>query len=525
MRIKTSSKNQEIIEKLTHIYNFESEGIIARIAFALSLSLDRKFDLNDNHKLSSDGKEFRDERSLFGSYLGDKSNFIVYKSLLDCHYQKVATEREFQILFKLHLTHGLERINSEISNRDLTSGFHFEYLVKNVSIGLSLLGETALFLKQDGYLEFSTYNQLVSFELGRDIENNEAVVVNLNKDFEPQHMAFAGMTRSGKTELIKDILFQISENTSGNLKFIFFDYKGEGQSDKLKKFLTDTNCEFIDIENTPFSFNPLASINFIDERKKQMHIQSFVDSISAVDTKMGNSQKFILKTILNNLFENVVSEENLPTVDGLHKELVNYYQNIEKAPDNLYAIIENLSNYIFTPPTDYNEKLYNKNIYLNLPTRASDTLRQICVYLTLNYLFSEFIKSEPVVQNEEGIKPLRYIIVIDEAHVYLKNKSSRLLLESLLRLISSKGVSVVLLSQGVEDYKHKDFDFTSQIKITACLDVMQKDLNLIKNFIGTPKSELKLRTAINKLEQGKAIINLTEPKVIEVNQLWRTFKK
>ena len=285
-----------------------------------------------------------------------------------------------------------------------------------------------------------------------------------------------------------------------------------------------TNAEFINLEENPFSFNPLESVDLLNERATQMNITSIVDAIAAVETKMGTSQKHIFKTILTTCFENI-EQGKTPTVVNVFDALVKYYEDNKISPDTLYAIVENLSSIIFKKPENNAGKIYHKNIYLNLPTRASDTLRQICVYLTLNYLFAEFMKCEQVVQNQDGIKPMRYVIVIDEAHVYLKTKSSRKILEDLLRLISSKGVAVILLSQGVEDYKHKDFDFTSQIKVSICLNIKDKDYNQIKNFVGTPKSAPKLKEVIEKLDSGKAVINLSEPQLVEINQFWKTIKE
>ena len=45
----------------------------------------------------------------------------------------------------------------------------------------------------------------------------------------------------------------------------------------------------------------------------------------------------------------------------------------------------------------------------------------------------------------------------DDRIIYLKNKNARKALEELLRLLRSKGVIIVMLSQGVEDYKTKDY--------------------------------------------------------------------
>lgn len=135
-----------------------------------------------------------------------------------------------------------------------------------------------------------------------------------------------------------------------------------------------------------------------------------------------------------------------------------------------------------------------------------------------NSYFSSTNDCEPV----NHIFPLRYVIVIDEAHIYLKNKNARKALEELLRLMRSKGVIIVMLSQGVEDYKTKDFDFASQVKLPICLNVQNKDYKAIVNFVGTPSSKYKLESKIKNLESGKGLINIGEPKIIELRQWWKT---
>ena len=113
------------------------------------------------------------------------------------------------------------------------------------------------------------------------------------------------------------------------------------------------------------------------------------------------------------------------------------------------------------------------------------------------------------------------MIVIDEAHAYLKEKNMALVLEELLRMIRSKGVIIMMLSQGVAEYKQKGFDFSSQVKIPVLLNVQNKDIKTAKSFLGTPKSEYPMKDVLNKLEGGKGVINFDEPKLIEVNQFWK----
>ena len=97
-------------------------------------------------------------------------------------------------------------------------------------------------------------------------------------------------------------------------------------------------------------------------------------------------------------------------------------------------------------------------------------------------------------------------------------------LEELLRLLRPKGVIVVMLSQGVEDYKTKDFDFASQVKLPICLNVQNKDYRMIESFVGTPNSKFKLEAEIRKLDSGFGLINLSEPKTISLRQFWKTAK-
>ena len=91
-----------------------------------------------------------------------------------------------------------------------------------------------------------------------------------------------------------------------------------------------------------------------------------------------------------------------------------------------------------------------------------------------------------------------------------------------MRILRSKGVVIIMLTQGVEDYKTKNFDFSSQVKIPICLNINNKDYKLIESYVGTPRSKQKLQEAIGKLEPKKGLINIKEPQVIKINQFWET---
>jgi DNA sulfur modification protein DndE len=521
MAIKTNQVNRINVTRLSNLLKFKNEAIIARISIAFSLQQNFKFELFDSQKFDNEGKEYKEE-TLFG-YFGDLSNRVIYKALFDQHYGKSLSETEFSKLVKLHLDDGIDKLSRILLDENKGRNYQFDFLLGLVKEGLSLVNDLSYFNQTATFhKELNAYEGLVSFEIGKDLKG-ESIQIDLNdlKKFDSHHIAIAGMTGSGKTQFIKDILYQITRDTGSELKFIYFDYKGEGKSNELQSFLKATNCEYVDVINGEYDLNPLEYVNLSNENLKLANIKSFVDSIASIATNLGVKQKHILQTVIRDTFSKMKGGE-YPTLKKVFLQLKDYYENIGEEPDTLYSIIEDVSSFIFSNEkgSGNNDGILNKNIYLNLPQSLSDTLRQLCVFLTLNYVLEYFNGVSDTKPNDDKIKPLRYILAIDEAHVYLNNKNARKKLENLLRVIRSKGVVVIMLSQGPEDYKTKDFDFVSQVKIPICLNVNNKDAKTIKYFMGTPKSEFALKNALNKLEKGFGLINLNDPEIVKINQFW-----
>ncbi|MDE0843506.1 MAG: hypothetical protein OSA85_05520, partial [Psychrobacter pacificensis] len=308
------------------------------------------------------------------------------------------------------------------------------------------------------------------------------------------------------------------QETNYELKFTFFDYKGEGDSNSLTTFLDSTNCKFIDIINDGgIDFNPLSAIQ-TEPNQRFFSIRSFVETIATFTPNIGVNQKSILTNILSDLIDKVGDKQ--PTVNELFESLKEYYKKNNNKPDSLYASINDLSSNLFNCDK-VDSVLLNESLYLNLPPMLSDSLRQLIVFLILRYIVTYYSSTNDCIP-EDSIFPLRHVVVIDEAHIYLKNKSASTALEEMLRLLRSKGVVIVMLSQGAEDYKTKNFDFVSQVKIPICLNIQNKDYRTIEHFLGTPKSSMQMQEAIDKLAPGKGIINLNEPTFFKLTQWWQT---
>lgn len=521
IRFKLNQETTEILEKLTKIYEFRYETVTMRIAFALSLSNDKYYS-NEEQISGNDGKEFSPTSNVFGRYIDDIDNESIYYAVLCQHYNQKLTSADFIRLYKLHLSHGLAQWLEKIKMTDTVSGGHVKYLAKIFNKGLSQKPVFVHTASTETKIEVAEFKSLLKFDLG-EFSDGSKVEIRLNdlREFDNRNIAIAGMAGSGKTQLIKDVLYQISQKTNNELKFIFFDYKGEGDSGSLSTFLESTKCKFVDIiKDGGLDFNPLSVIK-TDQNHRLFSINLFVETIATFTPNIGINQKSILKGILTELFDSIDGNRT-PTINELFSSVNEFYEKNSKKKDSLYAGIEDLNSNVFN--CDFSKKsIFDESLYLNLPQELSDTLRQLIVFLILRYLVS-FFSSTNDCTPVDSIFPLRYVIVIDEAHIYLKNKNASKALEDMLRLLRSKGVVIIMLSQGAEDYKTKNFDFVSQVKIPICLNINNKDYKVIEHFLGTPKSTFQLQEAIDELAPGKGIINIKEPMCFKLAQWWQTEK-
>ena len=124
--IKTSKDNKVLVTELTRKLNLGTENIIARIAFAYSLSKDRKFSILDIK--DAGGKEYS-KNVLFGN------NYPYYRALLCTHYGFYKTDKDIPKYFKMHIDDGIELIAKELEDNPNLNGF--DYLIDKIEIGLN----------------------------------------------------------------------------------------------------------------------------------------------------------------------------------------------------------------------------------------------------------------------------------------------------------------------------------------------------------------------------------------------------
>lgn len=124
-QIKTSKANKKIVTDLSRRFNLGAENVIARIAFAYSLSIGRRLNLSDIS--DSQGKEYS-KNVLFGS------NYPFYLALLCTHYGLYKTDKDIPKYIKMHLDDGLQLMNAELNDNPNLNGM--DYLIDKIDAGL-----------------------------------------------------------------------------------------------------------------------------------------------------------------------------------------------------------------------------------------------------------------------------------------------------------------------------------------------------------------------------------------------------
>jgi DNA sulfur modification protein DndE len=381
-------------------------------------------------------------------------------------------------------------------------------------------------IEKDNNLDFEikTYKNPVSFILGKHADGTEITIrINDETEWSSRNIAIAGQNGSGKSQLILDIIYQISKNTNCELPFTFFDFKGTDTKESLESFLKNTNCTFLKVEhNKGFPFSPLKNIDF----KNPNNILAFANDFQTFFPEIKQVQS---AGLIRSIQEFINDNDRAPSLTELMESILE--RNNERDNTTTSVLQQIVSSGIYDEESSYN--IFNCSTYVSMPSDVSKQIKQFVTFNQLKYLFNKF-KSSGNTDINDNIKELKHIIIIDEAQNFLQKKSARPVIEDMLRELRSIGIIIVLIAQETTDFVYPDFDFISQVRLPICADVNDKSINRMVKFIGSVNSELTLSNEIkhySKVEEDekgypikKAILNINNPKSIIMRQFWKSIK-
>ncbi|MCO5257554.1 MAG: DUF853 family protein [Lentimicrobium sp.] len=515
INIRTSEANKPVVQDLTRRLNLGTENIISRIAFAYSISKGVKLNLEVD-LFDSKGKEYKDD-ILFGKYRD------YYIAMICQHYNLYKSDKDIGKYIKMHIDHGLLLMNKLFEENKNYSGLDF--LLENIERGIEKLEENDVTMdaiifdeqtRRSRVANKDYFSDPIKIRVGQTFDGEDIYFrFNDTSIHNNAHIAVAGNSGTGKTYFANSILKQIVKETNGEVNFIFLDFKGISEEDEKKNsdFFTKTNTELIKAPYKPFPINPLSFIDNVNEKNKIMGISKFVDIITSY-SNIGKNQQQTLKDATREVFGSMKGGQ-YPSFKQIYDTVIDIEG--EKA-STLKEILQSLSELdLFETQADLKNSFLNRNYYLSLSGDLPRNVRFTSVFLIINYIYNTFMNMDnaPIEGDYQG---MRYVFLIDEAHTIFKEKKSQDLLEKILREIRSKGVSVVLLSQGIEEFNQPSFDFSSMCETAFLFDIKDKtNLKMMQKFLGIgDKDGQKLKNSMEKIEKYQLVSNLKEYKVAEL---------
>ncbi len=448
----------------------------------------------------------------------------MFRALIVQRHGRALSDEEFLPLLKAHVDHGFQLIAQDCASFKSTDDY-VDYLIELTQLGLEQRT-----LDAPAPLEtVSAFTGLLTLKLGMDAKTNEPISVEFNRRTN-NYLAVTGKPGSGKTQFVKDLLSQLRQQSDFQVNFIFFDYaKGDVADDKA--FVEATRAQVVHLPGESLPLNPFSRVNVASEMAIKMAAQELSDSVRDVERNMGAVQGQILYDAILRAFDvNRTETPPYPDFHTVREEVAYSYFNQNRKEDTLPQIARQLTDFeIFARATAKNlwPSLLDRTIIVDL--HELTVLRELTVCFVLEAMHRELM-TMPDTEVVNGARAMRTIIVIDEAHHYLRDKKRNRVLQKLIREIRSKGASVFPLSQSPDDYDQQEFNFTESLEFVFILQSSANAGKFLQSALGVPAQRARALVAEINLPTGQAFIRSVDGSRREglshlnLRQFWRDFK-
>jgi len=486
-RISISIESNCNLDQIIHA--FESSEYTLTCNEIYNIALSYSLLVSDNSLLKSQDSQGREIRNLSEIL----ENQLLTNQIFAIKYERLFTNDELDNLAKAHIDNGL----------NLLAQYFEEGSSATESLSKLLID----------YPQLSTCNTTdkssdaaINIGLGHEVDTQDYLEICYNA-FNNYSMCIVGMPGCGKTQFLQKIITDISKNTVHRTKFIIFDYKGDISTDT--KFIGENNLNSYEInEDVGVPISPFILDEYTDKKVKALAYR-VSESLASIDAHIGEVQTEYLKTAIERAFaKRTSSGHNFPDFDDIYSELGSLYDEDNKPVDSLMRIISKISDfnlmweYGFEVPLI--EKLHMHSCVINFSKSPVD--KEIMGFMILESLYSEMqnLSDSPIDAN--GKREIRLVLVIDEAHNFLKFENPAL--EKIIREGRSKGIAIFFASQSASDYKSKSFDYAELLQYKFLFQANNISTGQTKSFLSCSDSEkVNYQDTIQNLDQFRAVFH------------------
>lgn len=313
----------------------------------------------------------------------------------------------------------------------------------------------------------------VNLAVGRSVDGFEPRAVSLNVSdtrLNQLNLGVVGDLGTGKTQLLKSLIFQIATNTEQNRgikpRFLIFDYKRDYSS---PEFVEATGARVVRPTNLPLNLFDTSAMGesaapWLDR------FRFFADVLDKVYSGIGPVQRDKLKGAVRSAYETASTQGRAPTIYDIHSE---YKQLLGGKSDTPMAIIDDLVDMeVFardpkdTLPFD---KFLDGVVVISLDALGQDDRsKNMLVAVMLNMFYENMLKTpkRPFVGRDPQLRVIDSYLLVDEADNIMRYEFD--VLRKLLLQGREFGVGVILASQYLRHFKVGATDYREPL-LTWCI--------------------------------------------------------
>lgn len=348
-----------------------------------------------------------------------------------------------------------------------------------------------------------------------------------NREISNTQMLIAGATGSGKTNLLAVLLQQMRSatvDTAYPVNFLLFDYKGEfsdsTNSSWLELFETDRTA-ILNPMDKPLPFTPFKDFSNLND--KDIHIYSTTISKALISIAVGDAR---LSTNMDNRLSNAIFDSYKKNSGKpiTFKQILDAYL-ADKPDGKIDSVASVLTQMVKVPLFAEEDKidLVGDSYIINLGSCPKEGVyARAVMFFVISKLYDICEKMQPQASDEDRYE-IRHFTVVDEAHYMLRFDNQPL--QDLIKVGRSKGMSVILATQDMKDFKSKRFDFFSNVQYPMIMLQQSQDDAVLKDLFGVSGSALsELKQTLSTLRKGELIIKDTSEDLLGLGNT-KNYKK
>lgn len=362
--------------------------------------------------------------------------------------------------------------------------------------------------------------------IGKYDNGNDAIIDMNSRSISNTQIIIAGATGSGKTNLLALLISQMRKLSSDSMhpvNFLLFDYKGEFSDSEniswLDLFDTDSKA-ILDPLRGPLPFSPFKDFSGKAIGEVNMYATTMSNALCAIAPAKisANMDERLSQAIINAYKHNEYHPITFDLILQNYQELLDDSGKIDSVVSTLSQIVRSR---LFS---DHDEIDLIKDCYIidlnKFPKEG--ILAKAIVYFTISKLNNIYETLEKQATKDDCVE-LRHFTVIDEAHYMLDFENTPL--ENLVQVGRNKGMSIILATQDMSDFKSKYFNFFTNAQYPMLMKQQSQNDSIIKDLFGVTGGELnELKSEISRLGKGEVIMKDSQSALLGIGKKYKKIK-